>query len=86
MTQENILVIQKTIQGGGLIIILLLILFYIIAIIFTIFLISIIVVIISIIIVVEGKRARQTDKKENKHADRKIHGKMVNRAKILLLY
>ena len=55
-------------------------------IIITIFLISIIVVIISIIIVVEGKRARQTDKKENKHTDRKIHGKMANRAKILLLY
>ena len=86
MTQENILVIQKTIQAGGFSLILLSSFFYIIAIIITIFLISIIVVIISIIIVVEGKRARQTDKKENKHTDRKIHGKMANRAKILLLY
>ena len=86
MTQENILVIQKTIQGGRLSLILLSSLFYIIAITITIFLISIIVVIISIIIVAEGKRARQTDIKANKQTGRKIHGKTTNRAKILLLY
>jgi len=83
---KKIYLLYKRQSKGGLIIILLLIFFYIIAIIITIFLISIIVVIISIIIVVEGKRARQTEKKENKHTDRKIYGKMANQAKILLLY
>ena len=85
MTQENILVIQKTIQRGE-VEFNIIIIFYIIAIIITIFLISIIVVIISIIIVAEGKRARQTDRKANKQTGRKIHGKTANRAKILLLY